>query len=238
MGDKRKAVVLLSGGMDSTTVAASIRKDYDEVYGVAINYGQKHSIELERAEWIAGYLGLAGYHILDIAGTFQNSSLLSGGDEIIDGDQKAEIGSTYVPARNAVFLSMAAGYADSIDAEAVYYGAHGSDEDNYPDCTPEFLQAISHALSLGTVNNVEIRAPFIHMTKADIVTEAAIYAAPLGRTISCYRGTIPQCGTCPTCVGRIEAFRVAGFVDPVDYLEDPKFPQSAQIFPGGIIYED
>ena len=215
-----KVVVLLSGGMDSTTLAAMTQAMGHEVHAINFYYGQKHHVELECAQQVAGYLGLASYDLINIDGVFQNSSLLEGGPEIDDNQDKASVGATFVPARNSVLLSIAAGRADAIGAHEIYYGAHAEDHAGYPDCRPEYYEAISKALSLGTVNAVRVVAPFILYDKSHIVQTAWKYRAPLHLTHSCYRGERPQCGTCPTCQLRIEAFKKAGFIDPVPYATD------------------
>jgi len=214
---KSKAVVLLSGGMDSTTLAAMVRTKFDEVHALNVYYGQRHAVEIESARAVAYELKLDSLVERNIEGCFQNSSLLKGGPEIDDNQEKNSVGATYVPARNSVFLSIAAGYADSIGATHVYYGAHKEDHAGYPDCRPEYYAAIAEALKLGTANGVNITAPFIIMSKADIVRHAARLGAPLQLTHSCYRGLQPACGTCPTCQIRIAAFRSAGYIDPIQY---------------------
>jgi len=217
---KTKAVVLLSGGMDSTTLAALARSKFDEVHALNVYYGQRHAVEIESARAVAVYLKLNSLLERNIEGCFQNSSLLKNGPDIDDNQDKNTVGATYVPARNSVLLSIAAGYADSIGAQFVYYGAHAEDHAGYPDCRPEYYEAISKALSLGTRNGIQVEAPFILDSKSDIVKHAAKLRAPLHLTHSCYRGAKPACGTCPTCQLRIEAFKKAGFIDPVPYAID------------------
>lgn len=220
MNSNSKAVVLLSGGMDSTTLASIAKAYHKEVHALNVFYGQKHDIELECAKAVAEYLQLDSYNIRNLDGIFSNSSLLKDGPEISDSQEKAQVGSTVVPARNAVLLSVAASFAESIGAQYIYYGAHAEDHGGYPDCRPEFLTAISKALELGTVSQVQIEAPFIKAHKTDIVVVAYNHKAPLHLTHSCYRGTQPACGTCPTCQLRIEAFVKARLIDPIDYAID------------------
>lgn len=227
-----KLVVLLSGGMDSTTLATLVQSQHPqaEIHAIIFHYGQKHSVEISCAADVAEHLDLDNYELININGVFRNSALLAGGPDIDDKQDKASVGATFVPARNSVLLSIAAGYADAIGATTVYYGAHAEDHAGYPDCRPEYFAAINNALQLGTVNGVSVAAPFIDKNKSDIVKMAAYLKAPLELTHSCYRGTQPQCGTCPTCDLRINAFKEAGWIDPVSYAKEIDW-QSCEPFP-------
>jgi len=214
-----KALVLLSGGMDSTTCAAIAKRENDEVHALNMYYGQKHDVEMESARKIAKVLELDSYTEFDLSSTFANfnSSLLQHGEDIKDDQDKGSVGATYVPARNSIFLSIAAGVADSINADYIYYGAHAEDHGGYPDTTAVYFIYMFAALKHGTAGNVEIRAPFLKKHKSDVVKEAMRIGAPLELTHSCYRGTVPSCGTCPTCQLRLAAFEEAGYEDPIKY---------------------
>lgn len=221
-----KVVVLLSGGMDSTTVAAMAVQQHgaDNVHALNMYYGQKHAVEKLSAQAVVEHLGIDNYTLKDISTVYKGlqfaSSLLEGGPEVDDNQQKNQVGATFVPARNSILLSIAAGYADAVGANQILYGAHSEDHNGYPDCRPEFITAMSRALSLGTVNGVIVNAPFGAFHKADIVRAAARVKAPLQLTHSCYRGHQPACGTCPTCELRIDAFKTAGYIDPIEYEID------------------
>lgn len=228
---KKIAVVLLSGGMDSTTLATLAKSKFDEVVPLNVYYGQRHDVEIASAHAVARHLGLSKIEERNIEGCFVGSSLLKGGPEVDDNQDKASVGATYVPARNSVLLSIAAGFADAIGATHVYYGAHAEDHAGYPDCRPEYFEAVRLALELGTRNGVTITAPFIDKTKSDIVSLAAKLGAPLHLTHSCYRGVQPACGTCPTCQLRIDSFKAAGYIDPVPYAVDIDWGD-CQPFPG------
>jgi 7-cyano-7-deazaguanine synthase len=215
-----KAIVLLSGGMDSAVTAAVARRENEEVIALNAYYGQKHSVERECARKLVGLLKLDGYIELDLSFIFTHmrSSLLRLSNIPIDDNQpKNEVGATYVPGRNSIFLSIAAGIADSMGAQFVYYGAHQEDHAGYPDCRAEYFVAIRDALRLGTKNEVVLKAPFITKPKSYIVRTGIELGVPFEHTHSCYRGERPACGTCPTCQIRLQAFAEAGIEDPLPY---------------------
>lgn len=213
------AIVLLSGGMDSAVTAVLAKQMHKKVIALNMYYGQKHQVEIECARHIADKLALDQYHELDISAAFKNlqSSLLQHGTEIDNNQPKNTVGATYVPGRNMIFLSIAAGFADSVGAEYIYYGAHMEDFSGYPDCRPEFIQSIRSAILFGTKNGVNLVAPLMTMHKQDVVTQGMKLGVPFMLTHSCYRGKRPACGTCPTCKLRLEAFKQAGYEDPILY---------------------
>lgn len=214
-----KALVLLSGGMDSAVVAAIAKETHEEVHALNVFYGQKHSVEITAAQMLVEELQLTSYTELDLSDMFKsfNSSLLqASGQDIEDGEAKNTVGSTYVPARNSILLSAAAGFADSLGYDCVYYGAHAEDG-GYPDCSVPYFFAMAEALRLGTDNDIQIIAPFIESQKSDIAYEGIKRGVPFEITHTCYRGMRPACGTCPTCVGRLEAFAAIGVTDPLEY---------------------
>lgn len=215
-----KAIVLLSGGMDSTVTAALAKKYNDEVIALNMYYGQRHDVEQACAEAQAKLLGLADYIEMDLTDLFRymKSALLpASGIEIDDNQPKNQVGATYVPGRNSIFLSVAAGVADSMGAQYVYYGAHADDHSGYPDCRPAYYEAMREALRQGTVNGVTLMAPFINHRKSEIVRVGMELGVDFSLTHSCYRGERPACGTCPTCQLRLQAFAEAGFEDPLNY---------------------
>ncbi len=222
-----KALVLFSGGVDSTTCLAIAIDKYgaDEVLALSVSYGQKHDKELQAAKKIAAHYGVR-FMQLDLAKIFEDSncSLLQGADADIPkesySDQLKESDgkpvSTYVPFRNGLFLSAAASVALSHDCTEIYYGAHSDDAagNAYPDCSAEFNESINRAIYLGSGGQLTVIAPFIGMNKAQVVAEGLRLHVPYELTWSCYEGGEKPCGVCGTCRDRAEAFRANGIADP------------------------
>ena len=241
----RRAVVLLSGGLDSTVAAALARERGFEVHALSFDYGQRHRRELESARAVAKALGAASHTVMQVPIAAYGASALTdpgiavptGRDAELErlrvsslagaaGRDEAQMGAdipvTYVPARNIVFLSLALGLAEARDAEAIFIGANALDYSGYPDCRPEFFAAFEEVARRGTKRGVEgkplaIEVPLQHMTKADIVREGLRVKAPLDLTWSCYQGGEKSCGVCDSCVLRLKGFREAGARDPVPY---------------------
>lgn len=227
-----KALVLSSGGIDSTTCLGLAIQKYgkENVISASLYYGQKHDKELECARKIAEYYGIR--HIEDdVSGVMKYASqvctLMKGGKEIKHEsyeDQIKENGfvDSYVPFRNGLFLSIAAAYAVSLFPNMeceIYYGAHADDAagNAYADCTPEFSKAMGEAINLGTYNRVKVVSPFINYTKAMVVRVGLDLQVPYHLTWSCYEGHEKQCGVCGTCRDRKAAFEANGVKDPVEY---------------------
>lgn len=222
-----KALVLFSGGVDSTTCLGIAVDKYgaDEVLALSVYYGQKHSKELQAAEKIAAHYGVK-LQSLDLALIFAGSdcSLLKGSSEDIPEESYAEqlskTGgapvSTYVPFRNGLFLSSAASVALSNGCEVIYYGAHSDDAagNAYPDCSADFNEAINRAVYLGSGQKLRVEAPFIGLTKAEVVKKGLELGVPYEMTWSCYEGRDVPCGVCGTCRDRIAAFKANGIEDP------------------------
>lgn len=215
------AVVLLSGGLDSTTAASIAIAEHSEAIGLSVSYGQTHSVEVEAAARIADELGMRHVvRVLDPDLMALEGSALTGSAPMPNLTYK-ELGQqtgpspTYVPFRNGLLLSIAAALALQDGASEVWAGMHSEDAHQwaYPDCTPEFLGAMAAALYVGTYHAVRLVTPLQWMTKAQVLATAIEYGSPYHLTVSCYQG-IPACGTCPTCVGRAEAFRLCGVDDP------------------------
>ena len=223
-----KALVLLSGGVDSATCLALAVETYgaEEVLALAVWYGQKHRKELEYSKKLADY-----YHVefktLDLSIIFADSScslLAQNADTEIPKESyaeqlKASEGkpvSTYVPFRNGLFLSSAASIALSYECEVIYYGAHSDDAagNAYPDCSDAFNQAMNQAIYLGSGNQLRIEAPFVNFTKADVVKKGLELKVPYELTWSCYEGGETPCGVCGTCRDRARAFAENGIQDP------------------------
>jgi 7-cyano-7-deazaguanine synthase len=214
-----KAVVTFSGGLDSTTLLFWAVRQY-EVNALTFDYGSKHNKrEQAAAKEITDRLKIPHVIIkLPFVNKFFKSSLLQSGREIPEGHyEDSSMRSTVVPFRNGIILSIAAGYAESIEARTVLYAAHAGDHVIYPDCRPEFLKAISEAAHRGTYLGVEIKDPFIDMTKKEIATLGKELEVPFELTYSCYKGGKVHCGKCGTCVERKEAFQLAGIPDPTKY---------------------
>ena len=222
-----KAVVLLSGGIDSTTCVAMAVNDYgaENVKALCLSYGQKHSKELESARKVAKHYGIQLIEESVDCFKFSNCSLLEGREDIDHesyAEQLAKLGgegtvSTYVPFRNGILLSIAVAYAYSIDADLVYYGAHADDAAGraYPDCTPEFVNSMNEAVFWGTGKKVKVIAPLLMMNKAEVVKIGLDLNAPYELTWSCYEGGDKPCGKCGTCIDRIKAFESNGVIDPL-----------------------
>ncbi len=218
-----KALVLFSGGVDSTTCLAMAIDKYgkDKVVALSISYGQKHVKEIEASDKIAEYYGVE--HIfIDLSKIFEYSdcSLLSSSDKEIPKDTyenqlKGTGGlpvSTYVPFRNGLFLSSAAAIALSKDCDVIYYGAHGDDSagNAYPDCSEEFNRAMGDAIYIGSGKQLRIYAPFVNKPKSDVVAEGLKLKVPYELTWSCYEGKDKPCGVCGTCIDRRKAFEANG----------------------------
>ncbi len=225
-----RAVVLLSGGLDSaTTLAIAIHRGY-EVHALSFDYGQRHSRELESARKIASYYNVP-HKILKVDLRQIGGSALTEDIEVPEREIeeiKNEIPSTYVPARNTILLSFALAYAEVIDADAIFYGANAIDYSGYPDCRPEYVEAFERLANLGTKRGVEgrpikIEAPLIHMTKAEIIKKGMELGVPYELTWSCYRGGEKACGRCDSCLLRLKGFMEAGYEDPLEYETYPDF---------------
>ena len=229
----KKAVVLNSGGVDSTTCVGLAVEKYgkDNVSTLSVFYGQKHNKELECAKKIAAHYEVAHYEVdLSAVMQFSNCPLLSQSTEAIRhesyAEQIAEDGEgmvrTYVPFRNGLLLSSVTALAVSLypdDEVEVYYGAHADDAAGraYADCSPEFAAAMDEAINIGTYGNITVNRPLINLNKAGVVKIGLGLNVPYELTWSCYEGGEKQCGTCGTCIDRKAAFEANGVKDPVEY---------------------
>lgn len=215
----KDSVLILSGGMDSTTMLY----DYQERIGLAVSfdYGGNHNAkEIPFAAWHCSRLGIEHIVIpLAFMADYFKSSLLEGAGAIPEGSYDEEnMKSTVVPFRNGIMLSVAAGLAESRGFKYVMMANHGGDHTIYPDCRPEFVQAMSEAMRLGTFPGIELLAPYTHLSKADIAKRGKSLGIDYSKTWSCYKGGDKHCGRCGTCVERKEAFRDAGIEDQTVYL--------------------
>ena len=229
----KKAVVLNSGGVDSTTCVGLAVEKYgkDNVSTLSVFYGQKHNKELECAKKIAAHYEVAHYEVdLSAVMQFSNCPLLSQSTEAIRHESYAEqiakdgegMVRTYVPFRNGLLLSSVTALAVSLypdDEVEVYYGAHADDAAGraYADCSPEFTDAMNKAINIGTYEKVTLAAPLINMNKGEVVKTGLAIGVPYHLTTSCYEGREKACGTCGTCIDRINAFKVNGVEDPIEY---------------------
>ena len=213
-------VAIFSGGLDSTVLLYHLRAEGHGVAALSVDYGQRHRRELDSARVIASGLGIE-HEVADLRGV---THLLGGSSQtdtsiaVPQGHYTAEsMKTTVVPNRNMIMLAVAAGWAISRKADAVAYGAHAGDHTIYPDCRPEFADAVRRCLQLADWHRVDLLYPFISLTKAHIVRRGAELNVPFARTWSCYEGGDLHCGRCGTCVERREAFAQAGVTDPTEY---------------------
>lgn len=217
----RKIVLILSGGLDSSVLLYHLRAEGHDVRALSVDYGQRHSRELEHARHIAAAAGVA-HRIVDLQGLaplFAGSGLVNQSIAIPHGEYAEQnMRVTVVPNRNMIMLSVAVAWALSEKASAVSFAAHHGYHTLYADCRPEFIEALRRAIHLADDDRVDLVAPFATWTKADIVRRGAELGVPLGMTWSCYEGAEAHCGRCGTCVERREAFAVAGIEDPTRYL--------------------
>ncbi|MDD1773727.1 MAG: 7-cyano-7-deazaguanine synthase QueC [Methanomassiliicoccales archaeon] len=223
----KKAVVLLSGGLDSTvTLAQAITQGHD-VIPLTIRYGQRHSRELKAAKDVVSFYRIKKHVVIDLDLTsFKTSALISRDIDLPERSSTEQIGLdipvTYVPSRNIIFLSIASGLCESVSADKIFIGANSLDYSGYPDCRPEFFEAFQRLLDIGTKTGVEgrpikIETPIIYSTKADIVRLGKLLGAPLHLTWSCYKGGEKACGRCDSCLLRLKGFKDAGYEDEIEY---------------------
>ena len=222
-----KALVLFSGGLDSSTCLAMAIEKYgrENVLALSISYGQKHQKEINAAKAVAEHYGVQ-LITLDLARIFEGSdcALLEGSQQDIPkGEYAGQLESTdgkpvstYVPFRNGLFLSCAASVALSRGCDVIYYGAHSDDAAGsaYPDCSSDFNSHISKAISIGSGEQLRVEAPFVELTKADVVAQGLRLGVPYELTWSCYEGGEKPCGCCGTCIDRAKAFAANGVSDP------------------------
>lgn len=223
-----KVLVLCSGGMDSVTALYWAAREHAVAAAVSFDYGAKHNHrEIPFAAEHARRLGARHEVItLDFIQRLFASHLLKGGGEIPEGHYEADnMRQTVVPFRNAILLSIACGFAESVGAEGLVIAAHGGDHAIYPDCREEFMRAMGDAMRLGTYAEVRLLRPFIALTKGQIAAAGAQLGVDFARTWSCYQGGDVHCGRCGTCVERREAFALAGLADPTEYASHEPLPE-------------
>lgn len=224
-----KAVVICSGGQDSVTLLYDVRSKGFEPHVLSFDYGQRHKRELECAKEICGLLGLPHKVVkLDINDLVQGSALTSEDIEVPEGHYaEGNMKLTVVPNRNMIMLSIATGYAVSIGAKDVFFGAHAGDHEIYPDCRKEFIEALNQSTRIANYTPVTIHAPFIEIDKGDIAKLGLELGIPYEKTHTCYKGEAEACGVCGSCQERLEAFQKAGVEDPLPYKSRTLIPKAA-----------
>ena len=220
-----KSIVLLSGGMDSATALSIAKSKRLSCYALTINYGQKHSTEIEKAKLIANHFQVIEHKIIEIDLTVFGGSALT--DKSIDIPEKESQGIpvTYVPARNTIFFSLALAWAEVIGANSIYSGVNAIDYSGYPDCRPEYIEAMQGLVNLATKATIEgdsiaIEAPLLNMNKIDIIKKGIENDVDFSKTVSCYQLTkqSKSCGVCDSCRIRLKAFEELNLIDRIEYV--------------------
>jgi len=223
----QNAVCLVSGGLDScVSTFIAKNKGYD-IYALSFNYGQRHKKEIECAKDILSEVKTKDHIVFNLdLRMFGKSSLVDDSLNIPKNYNLENIGknipSTYVPARNTIFLSIALAYAETIDADAIFIGATSQDYSGYPDCRPEYIKSYQKMADLATKRGIEgksiiIEAPLLYLTKAEIIKKGLDLQVPFKKTWSCYKGDKKACGRCDSCLLRLKGFKEAGYHDPIKY---------------------
>jgi 7-cyano-7-deazaguanine synthase len=222
---QKKAIVLFSGGLDSTTCLAIAKSQGFATYALSFCYGQRHEVEIEVAKKLVGIYGVLEHKILSLPlDQIKGSSLTDSSISIPDYEASSAIPNTYVPARNTIFLSFALAWAEVIGATDIFMGANYVDYSGYPDCRPDYLKAFEKMAALATVQGVNgeqftIHAPLLYLSKAEIIKTGVALGVDYSQTISCYRADADgrSCGKCDSCTFRIKGFEEAGVIDPTRY---------------------
>jgi 7-cyano-7-deazaguanine synthase len=231
MANKKKAIILSSGGLDSTTVMAIAKDKGYEIYNLSFRYGQRHIRELEAARKVAGVFSAKAHLVVDIDLKMIGGSALTGDMDVPKGRGEEEISKgipvTYVPARNTIFLSYALAWAEVLGVSDIFIGINAVDYSGYPDCRPEYIRAFERMANMALKASVEgkmtvkIKTPLIRMSKAQIIRKGIALGVDYGLTHSCYDPTSDgrACGLCDSCVLRKRGFRQAGIIDPIPYAD-------------------
>ncbi|MEZ2658970.1 7-cyano-7-deazaguanine synthase QueC [Aneurinibacillus aneurinilyticus] len=225
---EKKAVVVLSGGLDSTTCMGIAKDAGYELYPLTFYYGQRHNREVEQAKKIADFYGVPAHRLvnLDFLGQIGGSALTDTNIEVpvvqANAADEEEIPATYVPARNMIFLSLAAAYAEVVGAEAIYIGVSAVDYSGYPDCRPEFIRSMNETVHLATKagakgTGIRIEAPLAHLSKKETIEWGLALGVPYELSTSCYQGGAEACGECDSCRLRLKGFAETGVKDPISY---------------------
>lgn len=220
----KKAIVVLSGGLDSSTCAFIAKSEGYEIHALSFYYGQRHSKELESAKKIVEAVGASSHRILEVPhpmGGALNSNTEVPQERNLE-EMSKEIPVTYVPARNTVFISLALQYAEELDADAIFLGLTAIDYSGYPDCRPEYVEAWQNLINLATKKTVEggkieLKTPLLQLYKAEIIEQGIELGVPYELTWSCYNGGEKACGKCDSCLLRLKGFKEANSTDPIQY---------------------
>lgn len=229
MSDTKRAVILVSGGMDSATAVYEAMDRGYEPYLLHTSYGQEtEDKESECAEQLALEVNAADFLHIETThlSAIGDSSLTDDDIDVTEADMESdEIPTSYVPFRNSNLLSMAVSYAEANDCSAVFIGAHSEDFSGYPDCRPEFFDAFQQVIDVGTKpdTDIELIAPFVEWSKTDIAERGLDLGVPYEHTWSCYQANTPACGTCDACAFRLQAFQNLSEEDPITYAERPDY---------------
>lgn len=221
MGDAMRAIVLLSGGMDSLYTAAIAARECEEIYFLHFNYGQHTQAKEEQSFFqIAAHYRAKEAKVVDYRWLAEIGGSALTDKSIKEKRNEQDIPNTYVPFRNATMLCAAVAWAEVLAAQRIYIGAMDEDSSGYPDCRAGFIEAMNRVIRLGTcAGNISIHTPVLHLTKADIVCRGSAEKIPFELSWSCYYAEDVACGTCPSCLLRLKAFQEAGIKDPIPYKE-------------------
>ncbi|MFA7555147.1 MAG: 7-cyano-7-deazaguanine synthase QueC [Spongiibacteraceae bacterium] len=223
---EKKAVILVSGGLDSATVLAMAQEQGYACYTLAFDYGQRHRVELAAAQKVSSSMGAAEHRVFNLdLSAFGGSALTDNAIDVPDHiDGVVGIPITYVPARNTIFLSIALGWAEVLGAQDIFIGVNAVDYSGYPDCRPDYIAAFQHMADIATKSSIEgqglaIRTPLIDLSKADIIREGIRLGVDYSQTVSCYQADSQgrACGKCDSCYLRAEGFNASGVADPTRY---------------------
>ena len=220
----KKAIILLSGGLDSSTVLAIAKSQGYECYAMTINYNQRHNAELKAASDIASFFGVKDFKIIDLDLSWLKNSALTNKDINIPENSSSGIPVTYVPARNTMMMTLALAWAETINSQDIFIGVNAVDYSGYPDCRPEYIESFQKMANLATKaaiegNKIKIHTPLIKLTKAEIIHEGIKNKVDYKKTVSCYQASENglACGKCDSCRLRKEGFRSAQIEDPTKY---------------------
>ena len=229
---EKKAVIVLSGGLDSATCMGIAKDEGYKLYPITFSYGQRHTREVEQARKIGEYFTVTDHKVIEMSflheiggSALTDTKLELRTSDLEEENISKEIPLTYVPARNMIFLALAAAYAEVIGAERIFIGVSAVDYSGYPDCRPDFISSMEQTINLGTKfgtkeERFQIEAPLQDMSKAETILQGVKLNVPYHLTTSCYQGREKACGVCDSCQLRIKGFKEAGIVDPISYEID------------------
>ena len=221
----KKAVILVSGGLDSATVMATAKSEGYELYAISFNYSQRHQVELNAAKLLCQQFGVKEHKIIELDLTQIGGSALTDASIDVPEEETSGIPVTYVPARNTIFLAIALGWAEVLEAQHIFVGVNAVDYSGYPDCRPEYIAAFESMANLATrigteQNSIKIMTPLIDLTKAEIILQGIANGVDYSQTVSCYQADDEgrACGRCDSCRLRKQGFDDAGITDPTRYV--------------------